>query len=297
MSSALIPGSPSSNVGSSTCTVVLFTVVVVPFTVKVPETTASPVIVTVDDVISSELSVPVTVKSLPIVTSLGRPIVILLLDTAVSISFEVPSKVNVSEPNATVSLLPLSAAIVKFVEILAVLTAVTKPLALTVTTGIAVVVPNDPTLLLTVANVPAPVTLPEPSNDAEVHVMSPVIPIVLPVASAVAVSALPVKSPVIAPEAFKVVKEPAAAVEPPITTPLIVPPVSVTFVMSCVAILPSPKPVLAPAAVVPPVPPLAIGKVPLTSVVKDIAEPALNVPPETLIIPELLLKSCPVPPY
>ena len=98
MSSALIPGSPSSKVGSSTCTVELFTVVVVPLTVKVPETTASPVIVTVDDVISSELSVPVTVKSFPIVTSLGKPIVILLLDTVVSTSLDVPSKVNVSVP-------------------------------------------------------------------------------------------------------------------------------------------------------------------------------------------------------
>ena len=76
LSSLLIEGSPISKIGSSTGTVVLFTVVVVPFTVKVPETTASPVIVTVDDVISSELSVPVTVKSPPTVTSSGKPICI-----------------------------------------------------------------------------------------------------------------------------------------------------------------------------------------------------------------------------
>ena len=74
LSSLEIEGSPISKIGSSTWTVVLFTVVVVPFTVSVPETTASPVIVTVDDVISSEFNVPVTVKSPPIVTSSGKPI-------------------------------------------------------------------------------------------------------------------------------------------------------------------------------------------------------------------------------
>ena len=52
---------------------------------------------------------------------------------------------------------------------------------------------------LTITPVPiaaVPVTLPLPSNEAEVHVTSPVIPIVLPVASAVAVVALPDNAPV-----------------------------------------------------------------------------------------------------
>ena len=47
-----------------------------------------------------------------------------------------------------------------------------------------------------------PVTFPEPSNDPDVHTTSPVIPTVLPVASAVAVSALPVKLPVTLPSKY-----------------------------------------------------------------------------------------------
>ena len=43
--------------------------------------------------------------------------------------------------------------------------------------------------------VPAPVTLPDPSKDADVQATSPVIAIVLPVANAVAVVALPDKGP------------------------------------------------------------------------------------------------------
>ena len=61
--------------------------------------------------------------------------------TVVSISFEVPAKVNVSVPTVTVSLLPLSAAIVKAEEIAAVLAAVILPFASTVITGIAVLEP------------------------------------------------------------------------------------------------------------------------------------------------------------
>jgi hypothetical protein len=64
-----------------------------------------------------------------------------LLLTVVSISFEVPAKVNVSVPTVTVSLLPLSAAIVNAEEILAVLAAVILPFASTVITGIAVLEP------------------------------------------------------------------------------------------------------------------------------------------------------------
>ncbi len=46
------------------------------------------------------------------------------------------------------------------------------------------------------ANVAVPVTLPEPSKAAEVHVTSPVIPIVRAVAKVVEVEALPVNAPI-----------------------------------------------------------------------------------------------------
>ena len=55
---------------------------------------------------------PLTVRFPEIVTLAGSPILILLSDTVVSISFAVPSKVRVSVPTATVSFEPLSAAIV-----------------------------------------------------------------------------------------------------------------------------------------------------------------------------------------
>ena len=72
----------------------------------------------------------------------------------------------------------MSPSTVNEVTILAVVTAVTKPLALTVTTGIALVLPNVPTVLLTVAKVDVPVTPPVPSNEADVYATSPVIAIV-----------------------------------------------------------------------------------------------------------------------
>ena len=56
---------------------------------------------------------PDTVRFPEIVTLVGSPIVILLFETAVSISFVVPSNVKVSVPTVTVSFDPLSAAIVK----------------------------------------------------------------------------------------------------------------------------------------------------------------------------------------
>lgn len=66
--------------------------------------------------------------------------------------------------------------------------AVIKPFALTVMFALV----NDPTLPFTVAKVPAAVTFPEPSNVGDVYAKSPVIEMVRPVASAVAVPALPV---------------------------------------------------------------------------------------------------------
>ena len=80
-------------------------VVCVPLTVKLPVIVASPAILIVAPVISSELSVPVTVKSLPIVTSFGKPIVTLTsfptLVTAVSISFVVPINCKSSADKST----------------------------------------------------------------------------------------------------------------------------------------------------------------------------------------------------
>ena len=60
--------------------------------------------------------VPETVKFPEIVTLVGNPILILLSDTVVSISFAVPSNVKVSVPTVTVSFEPLSAAIVRLVD-------------------------------------------------------------------------------------------------------------------------------------------------------------------------------------
>ena len=80
---------PIVKIGSSTVTVVLFTVVVVPFTVKFPVIAVLPL--TVKSL--------VTVKSLPMVVSLGNPTVIVPELSATSTSLEVPENVIVP-PNA-----------------------------------------------------------------------------------------------------------------------------------------------------------------------------------------------------
>ena len=100
-------------------------------------------------------------------------IVIVLLLTAVSIPVP-PVKVRVSVPNETESVVPLSAAIESAVEMEAVVTPVTKPLAFTVTTGIEVAEPNVPTFELTVANVKTADTSAVPSTPANAAVASPV---------------------------------------------------------------------------------------------------------------------------
>ena len=78
-----------------------------------------------------------------------------------------PAKVSVSVPSVIVSV-PLSPAISVVVTMLTlcVLTAVTKPFAFTVTTGIAEPLPKLPTLLFTVARVAAPLlaTVKSPLN-------------------------------------------------------------------------------------------------------------------------------------
>ena len=78
-------------------------------------------------VLETSVVVPATVKLPAIVTLVGNPILILLFETVVSISFAVPSKVKVSVPTVTVSLLPLSAAIVSVELVAAVLAAVIRP--------------------------------------------------------------------------------------------------------------------------------------------------------------------------
>jgi hypothetical protein len=88
----LVPVVPSlftRKIASAVSTVVELTVVCVPCTVKLPVIVASPAILIAEDVISSDKKLPVTVRLLPIVTSFGSPIVIVLSDTAVSISFAV----------------------------------------------------------------------------------------------------------------------------------------------------------------------------------------------------------------
>jgi len=81
----------------------------------------------------------------------------------------------------------------------AVVAAVTKPFAFTVSTGIAVEEPKDPTFEFTVARVKAADTFAVPSTPERVAVPSPVRDRSRAVAHEVAVSALPVTSPVILP--------------------------------------------------------------------------------------------------
>ena len=92
-------------------------------------------------------------------------------DTVVSIPVP-PVKSNVSEARATVSLEPESAPTVNVVVMLAVLAAVTHPLAFTVNTGIAVAPPNEPTFELTVASVTAPVSASVASPDMTLSIQT-----------------------------------------------------------------------------------------------------------------------------
>jgi len=87
--------------------------------------------------------------------------------------------------------------------ILAVLALVILPLLSTVITGTLVeVIVDDPYVFAVTpvfVNVPTPVTFPVPSKLALVYVISPVMPIVLPVVNALALDAVPLKVPVIVP--------------------------------------------------------------------------------------------------
>ncbi len=76
------------------------------------------------------------------------------------------------------------------------LAAVKRPLLSTVKVGMAVDDPYEPAVTDVFVKVAAPVTFVVPSNDPLVNDISPVVEIVLPVARAVAVLALPVSAPV-----------------------------------------------------------------------------------------------------
>jgi hypothetical protein len=76
-----------------------------------------------------------------------------------------------------------------------VVTEVIRPFPFTVIVGMNEPLPNEPTEELTVASVPAAVTLPDPSNDGDVQPRSPVIAIVRPVDKAFAEVAVPDKGP------------------------------------------------------------------------------------------------------
>ena len=65
----------------------------------------------------------------------------------------VPTKFKVSVPTVTVSSEPVSAPIVKMLEVAAVVTAVTLPFASTVITGIALELPYEPALTPEAASV------------------------------------------------------------------------------------------------------------------------------------------------
>ena len=209
--------------------------------------TASPSTLTVDAVISSDKKLPltvklfVTVKSLPTVTLLGKPIVIVLSLTVVSTSPDVPAKFSVSVPTVTTSSEPLSAPIVKDELVVAVETLVILPSAATVITGIALALPYVPPVTPLFAMSTVKVTSAEPSKET-LPVASPAKPMSLAVPRLPAVpDTLPVTSPVIPLVELIVVKEPAAGVVPPITAPSIAPPSMSTELLACVAMFPSPR--------------------------------------------------------
>ena len=175
------------------------TVVVVPCTVKLPVIIALPSTVTLVAVMSLLENVPFTVTLLNVTLSVvptAWPIAKLTLLSVTEVTTPVPpSNVKVSVPKLTVSV-PEPPAIDNVVEILAVVTAVIKPFALTVNTGIAVVLPKVPTLLLTVARVSAVLRFCVPSTPVNVAVASPVKLKFLAFNHLVVVSELPVIVPI-----------------------------------------------------------------------------------------------------
>jgi len=162
--------------------------------VVIPVTTTPDAFVSNEGELTSPVKFPVTFPTKPLVAvttpdatilvkeMFGSRLTVTVLDAADEVKLVPPEIVRVSLRRSIFSE-PESPVTVSAVPTAAVVTAVTKPLALTVTTGIRVCEPKDPTLELTVANVPVPVTLSVPLNDSLVYAKSPVIAIVLPVAS------------------------------------------------------------------------------------------------------------------
>ena len=83
------------------------------------------------------LKSPVTVKSLPIVTSLGNPTVTVLLDATVVISLDVPITLRLSDNKSTVPI-PVSAPVLSIVTTVNSDAAVNLPCASTIKVGIVV---------------------------------------------------------------------------------------------------------------------------------------------------------------
>ena len=167
---------------------------------------------------------------------------------------------------------------------------VTSPVRLPVTLPVTSPV-TSPVRLPVTLPVRSPVTLPVTLPTK----LPATLPVTSPVKSPVT---LPVRLPVIPPVELNVVNVPAPATDPPITTPSSAPPVIATLFASCTAIVPSPKFVRAPAAVLAPVPPLEMPTIPLTKLVLPRSNvPAVATPFVKLITPVPVLKSPPKPPY
>jgi len=135
--------------GSSSVTVVDSTVVVVPCTVRLPEITTlsvRPLPRLIDETLTFKS--PVTVKSLLIVTSLGKPTCNVTsvpdLDTAVSISFVVPIIFRSSVSRSTSSVATPSESIVRAVATATWPALINLPCWSTVNVGICVCEPYEP---------------------------------------------------------------------------------------------------------------------------------------------------------
>jgi hypothetical protein len=151
-------------------------------TVETPEELILPVTLPVKFPTKPEVAVMIPDATTLVKEIFGSRLTVTVFDAADEVKL-VPPEIVKDSLRRSIFSEPESPVTVSAVPTAAVVTAVTSPLALTVTTGIKVCEPKDPTLELTVAKVPVPVTLPVPSNDPLVYAKSPVIATVLPVAS------------------------------------------------------------------------------------------------------------------
>jgi len=176
------PDAPVTNSVAVTIPEALILVAINEVTVETPEELMLPVKFPVKFPTKPEVAVMIPDVTTLVKEIFGSRLTVTVLLAADDVKFVPPEIVKVSVKRSIFSE-PESPVTVNAVPTAAVVTAVTNPFALTVTTGIRVCEPKDPTLLLTVANVPVPVTLPVPLNDSLVYAKSPVIATVLPVAS------------------------------------------------------------------------------------------------------------------